>query len=367
MSKERKGSALERIKDKLLRPALIASEYTISEYPLFLEHLLVGFADESIHSALVCPTGCDVESIVRPTVEVIRYPASTLSSMAGCSRRTLVESLRDFKPSVLHCLCQSKAALTRQLARRQGLSYLLTINTLFRRRMLNCFSLKHCSKIIVPAETIAANIAKLYPRFGQRITQINVGTFVAEKSGCFGEPGRLASIVTVYPSTKEAEFENLLGAVRHLLIEGYEFMLVIIGGGRRERQMRKLLVALGLSQVVISVPKLKPWRSILAAGDIFVQPWTSNTFNPMLLEAMSVGTAVAGCRGSVDDLIIDGQTAVVFDPYDELSITKTLKELLDRPELARKIAAGAQNYLRENHSVSKMVTDTLQAYREAVQ
>lgn len=367
MCEGQKGSALERVKDKLLRPALIASEYTISEYPIFLEHLLVGLADESIPAALVCPAGCDVDSIVPPTVEVFRYPAFKLPLMAGRTRRILIERLRDFKPSVLHCLCESKAALARQLARGLGLSYVLTVNSLQKRWGQFYVSFRGCSKIIVPAKSIAANIAKIYPRFGRRVTQINVGTFVAETSGCFSEPGRLASMVTVHPSKDEGEFENLLSAVRHLLIDGYEFMLVIIGGGRREKQLRRLVTALGLSQIVISVPRLKPWRSILAAGDIFIQPWPSDTFDPLLLEAMSVGTAVAGCKGGVDDLIVEGKTAVVFDPNDELSIMKSLKVLLDRRELARQLAAGAQKYLRENHSVSKMVTDTLQVYREAAQ
>ena len=80
---------------------------------------------------------------------------------------------------------------------------------------------------------------------------------------------------------------------------------------------------------------------------------------------MSVGTAVAGCRGGVDDLIIDGQTGVVFDPKDELSIYGSLQRLFDRPEFARQVARGAQSYLRQNHSVSKMVADIIRIYRDA--
>jgi glycosyltransferase involved in cell wall biosynthesis len=67
----------------------------------------------------------------------------------------------------------------------------------------------------------------------------------------------------------------------------------------------------------------------------------------------------------VDDLIIEGQTAVVFEPNDEFSIKSVIQQLLDRRELARKIGRGGQKYLRENHTVSKMVSMTLQAYRQA--
>ena len=77
--------------------------------------------------------------------------------------------------------------------------------------------------------------------------------------------------------------------------------------------------------------------------------------------------AVAACKGGVDDLIIEEQTAVVFDPGDELSIYSSLQRLFDRRELARQIAGGAQEYLRENHTVSNMITSTLRTYRDAVQ
>ena len=365
MGEEQKNSTLETVKKKSLRPTLIASEKTVSEYSIFLEHLLVGLADESIPMALVCRPGEDVDSVVSPAVEVIRHPAFSLPLMGRQNKKILLEKLENFKPTVLHCLCESKALLTRQLARQLGLPYVLTVNSLQKRFSQLSISSKRLAKIIVPAESIAANIAKVYPRFAERIEQVNIGTFAAETTGCFGQPGRLASMVTAGPLRDESDFENLLGAVKHLAIDGYEFMLVVIGGGRAERGLRKLLAELGLLQIVTIVPKLQPWRAVLAAGDIFIQPVADNAFNPLLLEAMSVGAAVAGCKGGVDDLIIEGKTAVVFDPDDELSIYNSLRRLLDSKELARRLAGGAQERLRENHSVSKMISSILRIYHDA--
>ncbi len=365
MGEEQKDSTSGTVTKKTVRPALIVSEKTISEYSISLHHLLVGLADESIAVNLVCPPGCDVDSVVSPSVEVVRHPVFQLPLMGYQNKKILVERLEKFKPSVLHCLCESKAKLTRQLARQLDLPYVLTVNSLQGRFGQLSISLKRCAKIIVPAKSIAANIAAVYPKFAERIEQINIGTFAGETSGCFREPGRLASVVVGGPLRNESEFEKLLGAVKHLAIEGYEFMLVLIGGGRAERQLRESLSAQGLLQIVISVPKSAPWRSVLAAGDIFIQPAASSAFNPLLLEAMSVGAAVASCKGGVDDLIIEGKTCVVFDPDDELSIRGSLQELLDRREFAQQLARGAQEYLRENHTVSKMVSSILQIYREA--
>ncbi len=362
MSENQPGSTLQPT-GKPIRPVLIASEHTVSDYSIFLEHFLVGLADESVIPALVCPPNSDIESLVSPAVEIIRHPAFNLPLMWQYNKKVLTEQLEKFKPTVLHCLCESKALLTRQLAQQLDLPYILTVNSLQRRFSRSFISLSGCAKIIVPAKTIADNIAQVYPRFAEQIEQINIGTFVGETSNCFRNPSLLASMVTAHPLDKAADFEKLLAAVRHLAINGYEFMLIIIGGGRAERQLRRELHNLGLSQIVTIVPRLERWRHIFAACDIFIQPRPTESFNPLLLEAMSVGAAAAACKGGVDDLIIDGQTAVVFDPDDELSIMGTLKQLLDKREQTQQLAKNAQNYLRQNHTVSRMISSLLQVYR----
>jgi len=358
---------MSQVADKAVRAALIASENTASEYSAFLEHLLVGLADEAVPVTLICPTKCEIDSVLSGSAEIIRHPAVNLPLMGGYNRKQLVEQLSKFMPTVLHCLCESKASLTRLLADELGLPYVLMINSLRGTGTRLSISWQRCARIIVPARSIADSVARTYPRLAERIEQINIGTFVEEKSRCFSEPSRLTSILAAHPLNNAADFENLFSAVRHLSIDGYEFALVIMGTGRAERQLRKLLAALDLSQTVTMVPPLRPWRSVLAAGDIFIQPRPNDAFNPLLLEAMSVGLAVAACKGGVDDLIIEGETATVFDPSDELSIRGRLQQLFDRAEFARKLARGAQSYVRANHSVSNMISATVQAYHHAQQ
>jgi len=365
MSEERKDSVTEAVEKRSLRPVLIVSEQTVYEYSMFLKHLLAGLTDESVPAVLVCRPGCDVDSIVSPTVEVVRHPVVDLPLMGHLNRKMLVERLEKFGPTVLHCLCENKARLTRQLAQQLDLPYVLTVNSLQKRWGRLAISSRCCAEIIAPARSIAANLMEVYPRFGERIRQINVGTFAEETAGCFREVGRVPTMVTACSLNSADDFENLFGAVRHLILDAYEFMFVVIGGGRAEGQVRKLLHALGLLWIVTIVPRLTAWRSILAAGDIFIQPQPSGAFDPFLLEAMSVGSAVAGCKGGVDDLMVEDETCVIFDPNDELSIYNNLQRLLNRREFARKLAKGAQEYLRENHSVSKMVADILQTYRDA--
>lgn len=366
MNKEQIKSTSETAVRKTLRPALIASEHTISNYSIFLEHLMVGLADESIPVSLVCPPQFDVNSIILPAVEIVRYPTFKLPFIEHLNRKIVVEQLQRFEPTVLHCLCESRAEFTRQLAEYFNLPFVLTVNSLQRRVLFNrLFSaLKSGAKVIVPAESIANNLKEISPDITVRIEQVNIGTFAAEKLSCFSEPFRFPSIVVAYPLDRISDFEKLFGAIKRLATEGYEFAMVIMGIGRAERQLRKLLAQMGLSQRTVCVPRLVHWRSVLAAGDIFIQPQPMNFFNPLLLEAMSVGTAVAACKGGVDDLIIDGVTATVFEQNDELGIYGCLRQLFDKREWAQQIARSAQQYLRENYSVSKMISSVMRIYSE---
>ncbi|MHC4271305.1 MAG: glycosyltransferase, partial [Planctomycetota bacterium] len=122
---------------------------------------------------------------------------------------------------------------------------------------------------------------------------------------------------------------------------------------------------LGISEAVTIIPQMQDWNPILSAADIFIRSWPQKVFSSLLLEAMSTGTVVAACTGGVDDLIIDGQTAVVFDQEDEISIMNTLRELLNRPEDAHKLAAGAQEYVKQHHKVSDMVESIIRIYQQA--
>jgi len=331
---------------------------------MFLQHLLVGLADESIPVALICPPSFNPSSVFTGAAEVISYPAIDLPLLGRINIRLLADRLAKFEPAVIHCLCESEASLVSQLAHRLDVPYVLMVNSLQKRWSRHSISSKYCARIVVPVKSLAENMMSAHPRFADRIAQINMGTFVAEDLGCFSDASRLPTMVIADSLKKADDIENLLSVTRHLMIDGYEFMAVIVGGGRAERHLWKLLDALGLLKIVTIVPEQLSWRSVLAAADIFIQPQPNYAFNPVLLQAMSVGTAVAGCTGGVDDLIIDGRTAVVFDPNDEMSIMRTLQRLLDRRELARQIAGTAQQYLKENHSVSKMISATLKIYYE---
>jgi glycosyltransferase involved in cell wall biosynthesis len=352
---------------KSLRPALILSARSITEHTTFVRRLLVGLADESIPAALICPPDCNVESATPAPAAVFTHPPIALPLMERLGLERLAGQLEKFRPTVLHCLCESRADLTRRLSRVLDLPYVLMINSLAKRMHRLPISTHRCARIIVPAETIRASVVQALPRQAERVAQINIGAFVETDTICFTNPSRLPSLVVAHPLRRVSDFENFFEAIKSLRTDGREFMVAVMGTGPAEHHLRKLLVSLDLSDIVTVVPVLDPWRSIVVGGDIFVQPQPLRMFSVFLLEAMAVGTAVAACWGGVDDLIIPNETAVVFEPDSEPSIRQALKQLLDEHDFARRLATTAQEHIRNHYSVSAMVSATMRVYLEAQQ
>jgi len=353
--------------ERPVRPVLLVSKRTIHEYPKLLEHLFVGLADASTPAVLVCHPNCNLQAVLRPNVEVITHPVLDLPLMEHYNRKVLAWQLAALRPTVLHCLCESEAVLVKKISRQMDLPYVLSVSCLQKRRTQLSVSIRRCASIIALSKSIALSLSRTHPKFAGRIKQINVGAFASGEEIHMRKAGRPAGIVTVCPLEKVDYFENLLAAVRHLVIEGYDLMLVIMGSGRAERHVRRLMATLGLLQRVVILPELDAWHFAVEAADIYVRARAGGAFDPYLLAAMSAGVAVAGCGGGVDDMLVEDRTCVMFEPENELSIYNSLQRLLTRPELARKLPEGARQYVRENHSPSRMVSETLQTYREAQQ
>jgi glycosyltransferase involved in cell wall biosynthesis len=344
-----------------IRPVLVLDVAAFRRNSIFLEHFFVALTDESVHAAVICPPDCDTSAILSPAIDVITHPACRIPLFWRYNRDKLKERIDEFAPSVLHCISCSKVSLTRKLAREFAVPYLLTARGMDKFHHADIAD-PLCVSIIVPSASIREYVAREYPALASRIEQIEMGAFVEDSCACFAKSQRVPSMIVVRPLDDAKDFEPLLYAVKHLAIDGHEFVMAIIGSGTAESHVRKTIREMGLSQIVSVVPDFNSLRAVFVEADIFIVPRPVYAFSVPLLEAMSVGMAVAGCRGGVDDLLIEGKTALLFNPDDHLSIYSTLQRILDDRTGAQQLAMSAQSYLRQHHRVSKMMSGLINAY-----
>lgn len=352
--------------NRLIKPIVLVSEHLLRRFPALVGRLTLGLTEKSIPTTLVCAPGIDLVPLLRGPVEVIRYPSCDLPLAERMEQGRLLAQLASANPTVLHCLCETKASQARKWSRLLDIPYVLNINAPQDDAGTLSLSSTRCVRIICPTRTIAENVGVTYPRLADRIVQIAPGVFVEDQCCCFRDPQQQTSLVMAHPFEQAEVFAPVFKAMCGLLSLGYEFNAVLMGHGPAERSIRGMLMEMDLMQVVTIVPELNPWRSVLAAGDIFIQPQAMRGLDFFLLEAMGVGAAVAACRGGADDMVVDGQTALVFDPGDHQSVQTVLQRLLDQPEMARGLARAGQAYLRAKHSTSEMIQGILQTYHTAL-
>ena len=96
MESEQKKTGVGVKQVRAVKPALIVSEYTVSEYSTSLGSLLGALEDNSMPAALICSASCNVEAIVNENIEVFRHPAIELPFMGRQNRNMLLEKLRKF-------------------------------------------------------------------------------------------------------------------------------------------------------------------------------------------------------------------------------------------------------------------------------
>ncbi len=103
--------------------------------------------------------------------------------------------------------------------------------------------------------------------------------------------------------------------------------------------------------------------SLLAQSDLFVLPSTSDTSSVALLEAMASGAAcVVSNVGGPGEMIVDGVTGRRFDPTIPTSLPTVIGDLLDAPEIRRRIAAASIDSVRATASIDQTARRFISLY-----
>lgn len=273
-----------------------------------------------------------------------------------------LDLLYSYRPTVLHGVWPAHARLLRFLSECFEIPYILSFFGFPTKLFCRLFPFEQADALTAASESILQAVQQ--GRRGQLppIHLIRPGCYADDTCVCFSTPSRLPSLVLAHPLDRAESLEPFLRALRHLRLDGFDFFAAILGSGRAEHAVRRRVRNLGLRANAIVVPMEESIRDVLSGADIFVYLNPVQRFDPLLLEVMGTGLAIAGAPDPTGRLLQDGVTALWLEPNNELSIYTALKKLLSRPELARQLASAAQDYVRRHHSVSGMIEQLIELY-----
>jgi glycosyltransferase involved in cell wall biosynthesis len=84
-----------------------------------------------------------------------------------------------------------------------------------------------------------------------------------------------------------------------------------------------------------------------------------------VMEAMSAGLAVvASDIPGTNELVLDGETGLLYPAGDTKALSVRLNRLLDDNVLRTKLGSAGQRRVREQFSVEKMVDSHVRLYRD---
>jgi len=118
--------------------------------------------------------------------------------------------------------------------------------------------------------------------------------------------------------------------------------LAIVGSGPCLADLQERARVLGVLPDCIfepSTPRVADW---LHAIDIFVLPSLSEALSNSLMEAMACGCCVAASRvGGNPELVVHGETGILFEPRDAGRLAEVLRMLVRDPTRRHELASNA--------------------------
>ncbi|MHB8667993.1 MAG: glycosyltransferase [Burkholderiales bacterium] len=189
-------------------------------------------------------------------------------------------------------------------------------------------------------------------------------TDLADMRARFGIPREtfVIGIIAVLRRAKGHRF--LLQALARLAPEFPQLRLLIAGEGPQGRNIRDLIVDLGLEQQVMMLGNQDDIPSLLRALDVFVLPAQEEALGTALIEATAMGVPVIATKiGGIPEVL--GEAGLLFESEDVEALVNHLRTLIRSPALAARMRVQGAARARELYDENLMVRRTEALYLEA--
>lgn len=138
--------------------------------------------------------------------------------------------------------------------------------------------------------------------------------------------------------------------------------LLMIGWGPLEAQLRRQAAELAVENDVL-FPGQVEGPAYIPALDVLAHASSFEAFGYAFIEALSAGVPIVTTRvGGTDELISNGVTGYVCDPWDPIAFAEYLKLLVEDPHRRSAMSAMARERAAQ-YSVDKMVDSVAELYR----
>lgn len=205
-----------------------------------------------------------------------------------------------------------------------------------------------CRTVTVSA-AMARTLVHRYPRFAGRIQMIPNGIddslfYLERLPPHFGVKLRLVFVGNLIP------LKGVDTILRALATLPPDINLKIVGEGDQKKGLEELCVAMSINQRVNFIGALPPESipAVLQQSDVLVLSSYSEGRPNVVLESLAAGLAVVASRiEGTSELVIDGQTGLLFPPGDTDALRACIEKLYWDPVLCRRLGEDGREWIKE--------------------
>jgi glycosyltransferase involved in cell wall biosynthesis len=296
-----------------------------------------------------------IQSVVHPR---IAWPA------AGRRIERLLDTLSAQPPTVVHAMSQGSYRLASAIAEAFDADLVLEVTSLADCDWIVPLEVGKHVRFHAYSEPLAAVLETQLKISREQIEVIRPGIPVASRAACFADPGRVATVLCTSAFERDSGVDRLIAAVSLLVLRGHTLQVFLLGEGRHESVLRRLVRTCKLSSSVTFAPPFDDLTAAMQSADIFVRPSSDSEFTADGLLAMGAGLVVVTDPSKLCDHVRPGETAMVCAHPTTESLAATIDGVLNHRQEAIGLASEAMEYVREHHAVSTMAERTAATYRQ---
>jgi len=156
---------------------------------------------------------------------------------------------------------------------------------------------------------------------------------------------------------------HLLAALPAVRREIPDLVVLLVGEGRRQEDLRRQVQDLGLQDTVRFLGTRRDLPEIFRALDLFVHPSLWEGLPLALLKAMGAGLPVVATRVSGSrEVIVDGVNGYLAPPGDPGALARAILDLHRQPEARRRLGEAARRRVAADYSLEAMLTRLEELY-----
>lgn len=349
-------------KTRAVRVVILVDDDAFERWHCVLRHLVVGLVDQGVSLRWLSPDP-RVTSLALGPVEAKTYIPSRWP-FRGRERVELLHQLERQAPTVVHAMSAGSYKLAGDIATAFDAYLVLGVSSLHDCDVLSSVDPSRVEKFVVASEPLVQVLVQHLRMVPEQVLLVRPGVQSGQAVTSFNDPDRTTTLLCTSPFEPHGGVEHLVEAIDALGERGHKMMAFLLGRGRQESMLRRMVRDRGLLGRVTFSPSMFDPISAMHGADVYVDTSFDPSFREHSLQAMGSGLVVVSRANASVDHLRDGDTARLCTRGSPQALIDTLAAVVGDPVAAHEMAVRAQQYAREHHAVSAMAERLATTYRQ---